>query len=203
MKTEEMFARNVPGTIEILKKKTVAIAGCGGLGSNVALALTRAGIGKLHLADFDTIEISNLNRQAYFLSDVGKQKVQALATHLQNINPNIELTLFDKKLEDSNVAQFFDKADLLIEAFDLAESKHWLIDRWCRLNSKPVIGASGLAGLGKFDELKISNAGQIYLCGDQSSDMSQGLCSARVAIVANMQANCALELLTKGEKAAL
>lgn len=197
---DELFARNVSGSTEVLKEKTVAIAGCGGLGSNVAITLTRAGIGRLYLADFDVVEISNLNRQAYFRSDIGKPKVHALANYLKNINPNVKLHLYEKALDDSNITEFFKDADLLIEAFDLAEKKHWLIDRWCRMFSKPVVGASGLAGIGGFEKLKIEKSANIYICGDQVSDMSAGLCSARVAIVANMQANCAIELLTKGEK---
>ena len=91
MKKQKLFERNVPGTLEILQKSTVGIAGCGGLGSNAAVSLVRAGIGKLILADHDVVEESNLNRQYYFQSDIGKKKVEALTYHLKAINPEIKL----------------------------------------------------------------------------------------------------------------
>jgi sulfur carrier protein ThiS adenylyltransferase len=193
-----IFERNVPGTTEILQKATVGIAGLGGLGSNAAISLARAGIGKLILADADVVEPSNLNRQHYFLSDVGKKKVEAIASHLRNINPDIELALHGLELTPENVREIFGEADLLVEAFDRAESKRWLIESWCRVfPEKPIVCASGLSGIGDTNSLRVHSAGRIHLCGDEESDMSAGLCAARVALVANMQANVAVELLTR------
>ena len=191
-----IFERNVKGLEEILKSKTVAIAGCGGIGSNVAVSLTRAGIGTLILADYDKVEASNLNRQYFFMSDIGQLKTEALKNHLVNINPDIRVITQTIRLTPDNMMGLFQKADLLIEAFDLAENKEWLIETWVQhYPQKPVISGNGLAGLGDFSSLKIIQTGNIYLCGDGKSDMSLGLCSARVAIVANMQANLAIEVL--------
>ena len=192
-----IFERNVPGTTEKLQKATVGIAGCGGLGSNAAVALTRAGVGRLILADPDRVELSNLNRQHFFQSDIGKVKVEALAGHLRSVNPGIELVLHEIELTPENTPDVFGEADLLIEAFDRAESKRWLIEAWCRaFPDRPIVCGSGLSGAGNTNALRVHSAGCIHLCGDEESDMSLGLCAARVGAVANMQANVAIELLT-------
>ena len=198
-KASKLFDRNVPGSTEILGRSTVGIAGCGGLGSNAAVALARAGIGTLIIADHDIVEESNLNRQHYFQSDIGKRKVTALAKHLKAINPQIKIKAVKKRLYDFDVPEVFKQADLLIEALDRAEAKSWLIEAWCSaFPDRPLVCASGLSGIGKTEELKVQRAGNIYVVGDGTSDMSMGLCSARVAIAANMEANIALELLIKG-----
>jgi len=193
---ERIFERNVPGTRGILSKKTAAVAGCGGLGSNAAVALARAGIGKLIIADFDKVELSNLNRQYYFLPDVGKLKTQALSAHLWAINPDLQIEAFCVELSPKNVPLLFKEADLLIEAFDKAESKMWLIETWCtHFPRKPAICASGISGYGSTSALTVRQAGHIIVCGDQKTDMSMGLISSRVAIAANMEANVAIEWL--------
>ena len=200
MNKQKLFERNVPGSLEILQKSTAGIAGCGGLGSNAAVSLVRAGIGKLIIADHDVVEESNLNRQYYFQSDIGRKKVEALADHVKAINPDITLEVTDKQISASDIAEIFKEADILIEAFDRAESKAWLIESWCiAFPNRPVVCASGLSGIGKTEDLRVRNAGNVYIVGDGETDMSMGLCSARVAIAANMQANIAIELLVKGK----
>jgi sulfur carrier protein ThiS adenylyltransferase len=191
-----VFARNVPGSTEILSAATVAVAGCGGLGSNAAVALTRAGVGSLILVDQDVIEASNLNRQYFFQGDVGRSKVEALADHLRAINPAVRLEAWRMALSAADVPRLFESADLLIEAFDRADAKRWLIESWCRaFPERTVVCASGLSGLGRTEAIRVRRAGNIILCGDEVSDPSQGLCAARVAMVANMQANLAIEVL--------
>lgn len=198
IENSRLFERNVPGITEILAKKTVAIAGLGGLGSNAAVSLARCGIGRLIIADCDKVELSNLNRQAYFLGDVGKTKTEALAEHLKNINPDLKLECYSIFLTKDNIKGLFGEADLLIEAFDLAESKAWLIESWCTLfPNKPIICASGLAGYGDTESLKVQKSGNIIMCGDGISDMSMGLTCSRVVMVANMQVNEAIEILIK------
>ncbi|MDQ1350626.1 MAG: sulfur carrier protein ThiS adenylyltransferase [Acidobacteriota bacterium] len=199
MDIEEIFKRNVPGVRDILAKKNVAVAGCGGLGSNAAVALTRAGIGKLIIADFDVVELSNLNRQYFFLADVGKRKTDALAAHLLAINPQLNIQAHFTELTPGTVCELFAEADLLIEAFDRAESKAWLIETWCvHFPHKPVVCASGLSGVGNTGTLTVRRSGNIIMCGDFETDMSMGLISSRVAIAANMQANEAIEILIRG-----
>lgn len=197
--SQSIFARNVPGMTEKLRPSCIGVAGCGGLGSNAAVALARAGVGRLIIADFDKVEESNLNRQYFFLSDVGRYKVDGLERHLTNINPSIQITKHKTKLDQENISTIFQEADILLEAFDKAESKKMLIDAWMKAFPKrPVISGNGLSNLGKTEDLKVTRAGNIWFCGDMTTEMSEGLCSARVAIVANMQANVAIELLVTG-----
>jgi sulfur carrier protein ThiS adenylyltransferase len=199
MKNKDLsiFSRNVPGATGILQKSTVGIAGCGGLGSNAAVALVRAGVGTLILVDFDRVEVSNLNRQYYFQSDIGKIKVKALSERLRSINPDVNINLHAIKLSYKDTPEIFKKADLLIEAFDNAESKRWLIESWCAaFPGKAIICGSGLGGIGRTNSLVVHSSGNIYFCGDEESDSSMGLCSSRIAIVAGMQANVAISLLT-------
>ena len=197
----EIFARNVHGMTEKLQSKTVGIAGCGGLGSNIAVSLVRAGIGRLILADFDIVEASNLNRQHYFQKDIGRVKVEALREHLQAIHSYTKIHIHHLRLVPENIPVLFQEADLLIEAFDIAESKQWLIETWVSaFPEKPIIVGSGLAGAGRTNDLKVKKNGNIYLCGDGESEMDMGLCSARVCLAANMQANAAIALLIGMEK---
>lgn len=194
-----LFDCNVPGSTEILRQSTVGIAGCGGLGSQAAVSLVRAGVGRLILVDFDRVEESNLNRQQYFQKDVGRLKTEALSDHLRSINPDVFITPLALRLERGQVASVFAEADILIEAFDRAESKQWLIEAWCQaFPERPIVAASGVSGLGHNETLRLRRSGRIVFCGDGESDMSEGLCAPRVALVANMQANAAVELLVRG-----
>ena len=114
MNKQKLFERNVPGTLEILQKSTVGIAGCGGLGSNAAVSLVRAGIGKLIIADHDVVEESNLNRQYYFQPDIGKKKVEVLTCHLKAINHEIGIETIDNQISASDISQIFKNADILM-----------------------------------------------------------------------------------------
>jgi len=182
--------------LEILRHKTIGIAGCGGLGSNSAVALVRAGIGSLIIADYDTVEESNLDRQYYFRTDIDKFKVDVLSEHLLAINPDVEIIAHNIELTPAIIPKIFGNADILIEAFDAAENKKWLIETWTKyFPDKPIICGNGIAGYGETDKLKVIKMGNIYFCGDEQTDSSIGLFSARVAIVANMQANVAIEIL--------
>lgn len=193
-----MFSRNVPGSAEILKNKTVAIAGCGGLGSNIAIALVRSGVGNLIIADFDKVEASNLNRQQYLFEDIGKPKAATLAIHLKKINPEASVKAIEKKLEPSDIKELFFGADIMVEAFDAASSKLWLIEAWSEaFPERPIVVGSGMSGLGHFEDIHVRTAGNLYICGDEKSEMTQGLMAPRVAIVANLQAMKAIEILLK------
>ncbi|MDA3884273.1 MAG: sulfur carrier protein ThiS adenylyltransferase ThiF [Candidatus Delongbacteria bacterium] len=191
-----IFAKNVPGMTEALSNATIGIAGCGGLGSNAAVALVRAGIGNLIIADYDIVESSNLNRQYFFSDDIGKKKVKALEEKLLQINPQCLIKVVDKKLGKCDICHVFSKVDILVEAFDKAESKQWLIEEWSTIYpEKPIISGNGIGGYGKINELEVKKIGSLYFCGDGKSSEEEGLCSARVSIVANMQASLAIELL--------
>lgn len=187
----------------ILKKKTVGIAGCGGLGSNCAVALARVGIGKLIIIDFDVVDISNLNRQYYFIEQLGQKKVFALEENLKKISPSVEIIKYDMKLKLVEIIKIFNTCDLIIEAFDLAEMKEMIIEAvLSNMPDKPLIIGNGMAGWGNNDSIKTIELNKnLYVCGDNISEISEELppLAPRVGIVANMQANLALELLLKNQ----
>lgn len=199
---KKQFSKHDPGILSILRSSTVGIAGAGGLGSNAAVSLARAGLGKLIIADFDRVEPSDLNRQYYFIEQVGKPKVEALLENLKRINAYSQYQIHLTKIEPGNVATIFGAADVLVEAFDRAEMKQMLVDAWLSLfPHRPIIVASGLAGLGKNEKLHTRKMGNLYICGDEETGIEERISpmAPRVGIVANLQANLALELLVKAK----
>jgi len=197
---ERIFARHEPRVLAALRKSVVGIAGAGGLGSNAAMALARAGVGNLIVADFDKIEPSNLNRQQYSVGQIGRVKVLALRDNLEAAIPSCACEVHRLKVNRSNLRGIFGKADLLIEAFDKEEEKAGLIRAWLSFYpSKPIITASGLAGFGDNNALRTRRIGNMYVCGDEKSRCEKGVSpmAPRVGIVANMQANLAVQLLCK------
>ncbi len=201
---KEYFSKHDPAILAVLRRSTVGIAGAGGLGSNAAISLARSGVGRLIIADFDVVEPSNLNRQQYFIEQVGRPKVEALHENLRRINPFVEYEMHHKRIHAGNVAALFSAAAVLIEALDEAEMKRMLIETWISLfPKKPVIAASGLAGVGLTGKIHVKQSGSLYVCGDEETQLRPGISpmAPRVGIVANMQANLALELLIEGEAA--
>lgn len=196
----KFFSKRDLKILSILQSSTVGIAGAGGLGSNAAVSLARAGLGRLIIADHDRVEMSDLNRQYYFMEQVGKPKVEALLENMRRINPFSQYEVHAVRVEPGNVAAIFGTADVLVEAFDKAEMKQMLVNAWLSLfPQKPIIVASGLAGLGKSEKLHTRRMGSLYVCGDEQTECEECISpmAPRVGIVANMQANLALELLVK------
>lgn len=173
------------------------------MGSNIAHFLYRAGVGKLIVADFDRVSPSNLNRQLFFADQIGRLKVEALRENLERIGGHTEIIIHSVRVDATNLAEFFGAADILIEAFDRAEEKSMLLENWSdTYPQRYYIGASGLSGVGRNEEIHTEQFGKIFLIGDGYSEPSALVSpvSARVAVVAAMQANLALELLlTKQE----
>jgi len=195
---KDFFSKHDPKILPIIRKATVGIAGAGGLGSNVAVSLARVGIGKLIIADFDTIEASNLNRQQYFIEQIGKPKVIALLENLKKINPFSEYQIHHIKLNEKNIPIIFKDVDILVEAFDKAEMKKMLIETWLsEFPEKPIIAASGLAGYGMNELIHTKKLDNLYICGDEITKLKNNISpmAPRVGIVANMQANLVLEML--------
>lgn len=202
MKKEAFFKNHDKLVLKALTLSTVAIAGAGGLGSNCAAALARSGIGKLIICDYDKVEASNLNRQYYFKDQIGLFKVQALKTNLKNINPFSEYEVHQIKMNSIDIQELFEDADLIIEAFDAAQQKQLLVETWSEhFSDIPLIIASGIGGFGRNSDIIQQNSGNLFWIGDEFSDVDQGYkpMAARVAIVANMQANLAIELLVKSK----
>ncbi|MDP8268721.1 MAG: sulfur carrier protein ThiS adenylyltransferase ThiF [Candidatus Tenebribacter davisii] len=198
MKKEEFFSAHDPKIIPLLQNAVIGIAGAGGLGSNIAVTLTRAGIGKLVVADFDKIEPSNLNRQQFYQDQIGMPKVIALLENLKKISPFTTYQIHDIKLNLDNILLIYKDVDIMVEAFDKAEMKEMLIETWLtNFPEKPIIAASGLAGWGKNELLHTRKSDNLYICGDEETNLQSGISpmAPRVGIVANMQANLVLELL--------
>ena len=101
-----------------LRAAKVAVAGLGGLGSNIAVMLARSGIGKLLLVDFDVVDVTNLNRQMYFIPQLGRPKTEALAELLVQINPYTEYETVCTKVTPENVKELFSEYPIVCEAFD-------------------------------------------------------------------------------------
>ncbi|MCX5869447.1 MAG: sulfur carrier protein ThiS adenylyltransferase ThiF [Deltaproteobacteria bacterium] len=198
----ELYTRNPPESLDKLQNKVVGITGAGGLGSNIAISLLRAGVQRFIIADYDRVELSNLNRQYYFLDQVGMTKTAALHQNLLRINPYIQTTLHCTRITADNLTDLFAEAHLLIEAFDDPEMKAMAANRW--LQSFPdrfIITGSGISGYGMNSTLDITVYGKLVICGDQKTQYTKeiGLTAPRIGLVAQMQANAALEILLDGK----
>jgi sulfur carrier protein ThiS adenylyltransferase len=185
-----------------LKDKKVGIAGCGGLGSNCAVALARVGIGTLVIADFDVVSFGNLNRQYYFLDQVDMKKTQALGENVRRINPMVNVVGHEIRLTGENIPLIFAGCDVLVEAFDLADQKEMMIETvMLAMPSMPLVVGLGMAGWGMNNKLHCREAGNLFICGDEISEIGPELppLAPRVAMVANMQANVVLEILLSAD----
>jgi sulfur carrier protein ThiS adenylyltransferase len=184
--------------LEKLKGTCVGIAGCGGLGSNCAMALARVGVGTLVIVDFDIVTLENLDRQYYFRDQIGQKKVLALQENIKKVNPEIEVQAHDVLLGPDEVVHIFKNCTLIIEAVDRADMKLMIIETVSeRFPDKFIIAASGLAGYGGNNALRTRRLGSLFICGDEISEVSADLppLAPRVGIVAAMQANQALEII--------
>lgn len=177
----------------------VAVCGLGGLGSNIAVSLARAGIGKLILIDFDRVDVTNLHRQQYKASQLGEYKSKALSENLKEISPYIEFEPYNVKITEDNATALLQNADIICEAFDNAECKAMLTNIVPeRLPDKYLIAASGMAGLGSANAIKTRKVtNRFYLCGDEVSDVAEtgSLVSSRVMLCAAHQAHMVLRIL--------
>ena len=199
-----MVARHTPGVHKRMKKATVGIAGLGGLGSAVAIALARIGVGTLVLVDFDVVDPSNLNRQHFFIDQIGKAKTEAMREILANINPYVKVFTHRVELNRMNIPQLFKMADVIIECFDRAEEKAMILETVAELLPDTfIIGASGLAGYGDSNSIKTWRITEkMYLIGDleKAAEPGRGLMAPRVGIAAHHQANLAVSLLIDPER---
>jgi sulfur carrier protein ThiS adenylyltransferase len=190
------FRDNPPGLTVLLNNSSIGITGAGGIGSNVAAILTRAGVGSLVIADFDSVELNNLNRQFYFADQIGYPKVEALKRNLILINPDAEVKIHNRLIDSENACSIFADCDVLVEAVDSEKTKIMLLESWLEgLPGKPVFSCSGIAGFGRTDLIRVDRRENLTIVGDQESDLSLGTLSSRVAIVAAMMANEIIELL--------
>ena len=178
---------------------TVAVCGLGGLGSNIATSLARAGIGKLLLIDFDRVDITNLHRQQYKANQIGLYKADALAENLSEIAPYTEIKTVTAKITEEDLADLLKDADVVCEAFDNAEAKAMLVNGVLeQLPDCYLVAASGMAGMDSPNTIKTRKImKRFYLCGDETSDVADtiGLVAPRVMLCAAHQAHTVLRIL--------
>ncbi len=185
----------------ILSKKVVGIAGCGGLGSNAAVALARVGTGKLILADFDSVELSNLNRQYFFIDQIGAPKATSLRSTIARISPATAVEAHIVKLDPEKIVTLYRSCDVLIEAFDQALMKEMIIETVLgRLPDLPLVSGVGMAGWGRNDRIQVTQTGKLFIVGDgvSEADEEHPPLAPRVGVVSNMMANIAMEILLEG-----
>ena len=177
----------------------VAVCGLGGLGSNIAIALARAGVGHLHLIDFDRVDLTNLNRQQYAVGQLGQYKTDALRETLSLVSPYCDVTCDTVRVTDENLPDLLRNEGYICEAFDRAEAKAMLVSGVLEhFPEKYLVAASGLAGLGSANTIQTRRVSQrFYLCGDGTSDSSVGLglVASRVLVCAAHEANMILRLI--------
>jgi len=194
-----LYARHTPGVHDLVKNSSVGIMGLGGLGSMVALALARVGVGHLLLVDFDVVDPSNLNRQNYFIDQVGMNKTEAMKENLARVNPYLKIETRDLVLNGESISTVFSDVDVLAECFDGAEMKAAALRcALTALKGKPFVGVSGVAGYGENNLIRTAMIRPgVYLVGDgeTAAQPGQGLMAPRVGIAAHHQANQILRIL--------
>ena len=197
---EEMFqalARRQGGELTACySRAAVAVCGLGGLGSHIAMALARAGVGRLILIDDDVVDVSNLHRQQYGASQVGKYKTEALEENLRVIAPYVRTETHRVRLTEQNGEALLRRADVVCEAFDGAEDKAMLAQLVLeKLPESVLVAASGMAGLGSANTIRVSE--RFFICGDGVSDVADGigLVAPRVMVCAGHQAQMTLRIL--------
>lgn len=196
---EALIARHGQELHDRFSSATAAICGLGGLGSNIAIALARAGIGRLILVDFDRVDITNLHRQQYKVEQIGEYKTEALAANLLEISPYTEVKGVTEKVTEDNFLELLEGADIVCEAFDNAEAKAMLVNGVLqKLPECYLVAASGMAGMGSPNRIETRRiTDRFYLCGDGVSDVEEtmGLVAPRVMLCAAHQAQTVLRIL--------
>ena len=200
---QEMLAapekRQGSDAVRKLQAATVAVCGLGGLGSNIAIALARAGIGKLILIDFDSVDVTNLHRQQYKACQVGMPKPEALLTNLKEIAPYTEYETHFEKVSAENAEALLGKADVICEAFDNADAKAMLVNTVLEsMPEKFLVAASGMAGFDCGNSITTRKVTRrFYVCGDGKSDVADGigLIAPRVMLCAAHQSLTAIRLI--------
>lgn len=198
-----LIKRHTKPVYEKLQRAKVAIAGLGGLGSHIAVALVRAGVGHLYLVDFDKVDVSNLNRQYYRACHIGTYKTEALKEELKEINPWVDIQTTCTHVTEQNAVNLFGEYPIVCEAFDCPEAKAMLINTLLlQVPSIQIVGASGIAGYKDANLIQTQKVmNRFYLCGDQKNGIETGDClmAPRVMVCAGHQANKVLQLLLQEE----
>jgi sulfur carrier protein ThiS adenylyltransferase len=184
-----------PEQLALIQSKKIGIGGAGGLGSNCAMMLVRTGFKHLEIIDQDLIDASNLNRQQYFANEVGYPKVVITKKRLLDINPDADILIHQTKWEESNAEGFFKGFDFIIEAFDVTDWKYRFVQYYTP-RFDVIVSGVGMAGLGEKKPMTVKKMGNVYICGDRTTDSAQGHppMAPRVTQCAAMMAEIILDL---------
>ena len=197
---DALAAKQGRGVQERLSRATVAVCGAGGLGSNIALCLARAGVGKLVITDFDKVDLTNLHRQQYKACQIGQPKARALVENLREVAPYVEYESHVEKIDEENILSIAKDADVVCEAFDNPVAKAMLVNAVLeKLPEKYLVAASGMASMESSNSIKTRKvSGRFYLCGDFVSDVkdADGLFPSRVMLCAAHQAHMVIRILS-------
>ena len=185
-----------PGERTLLESVHIGIAGAGGLGSNCAMHLVRSGVKHITIADFDVVNESNLNRQFFFRDQIGQKKVEAVKANLLRIEPDADIRAVDIRLDASSAREIFADCGIVVEAFDAVDAKVMLVSAFAS-SGKKLVTASGLAGWGRSNAMRVRKMGSIVAIGDGETSVGDGAApvSPRVGIAAAMEANAVVSLL--------
>ena len=179
-----------------LESVRVGIAGAGGLGSNCAMHLVRSGVKHLTIVDFDVVNESNLNRQFFFHDQIGQKKVEAIKANLLRIESDADIRAVDMRLDASSAREVFADCGIVVEAFDAVDAKVMLVSAFAS-SGKKLVTASGLAGWGRSNAMRVRKMGSIVAIGDGETSVGDGAApvAPRVGIAAAMEANAVVSLL--------
>jgi sulfur carrier protein ThiS adenylyltransferase len=162
-----------PEQLALIQSKKTGIGGAGGLGSNCAIILARSGFKYFEIIDQDVIDASNLNRQQYYTNEIGLPKVTVLKERLLSINPDAEVLIHQTSWHEGNAANFFKGSDFIVEAFDTADFKYRFVEYYA-LRVKLIVSGVGMAGLNEKQPMTVKKMGNIYICGDRTTDSAKG-----------------------------
>lgn len=186
---------------EKLLASRVLIVGMGGLGSPIAMYLAAAGIGHLILVDDDVVELSNLQRQiAHGTEDIGLSKVKSAKQTIQKLNPEIEVTYFEKRLNETELEKEVAAADIVIDGTDNFSSR-FAINEHSVKNKTPLISGAAIRMEGQVSVFNKTPSSPCYRClykeeGELDTSCSNnGVLSPVVGIIGSIQANEAIKVL--------
>ena len=192
VKRKAILARQKPEINDAVKNYTVAILGCGGLGSQVAWILARLGVGKLILYDFDVVEASNLNRQNYSVSDIGKKKAEATAVRIKQWLPHVSVESRDEFVDAEVLKRVAAEADIVVEAYDGVGSKIEAFD-FFQDHTTPYVCTTGVAG--PLGDVMRKDFGHIHMVGDFNGEDRKDCYMPKVMTIAAMECQVVLELM--------
>jgi len=184
-----------PEQLATIQSKKVGIGGAGGLGSNCAMMLVRSGFKNLEIIDQDVIDASNLNRQQYFTNEIGLPKVEITKKRLLDINPDANIFIHQTRWDENNAKDFFKGFDYIVEAFDVTDWKYRFVQYYAA-RFPVIVSGVGMAGLNEKKPMTVKKIGNVYICGDRSTDSTQGHppMAPRVTQCAAMMAEIILDL---------